>query len=65
MAAPRDIARKLPAFVKGVVPVQIKRLAVTPEQIATWQSPTRPTKTGGSHAKGFTGESDDLDAIPL
>jgi hypothetical protein len=41
------------------------RLAVTPEQIEAWRLPTRPTKReGNSHAKGFDGQSVELDAIP-
>ena len=35
-----------------------------PEQIERFGLPTRPTKTKGTHAKGFEGESVELDAIP-
>jgi hypothetical protein len=41
------------------------RVAVTPEQIEELCLPSRPTKReGNSHAKGFEGESVELDAIP-
>jgi hypothetical protein len=45
-----------------------ERVAVTPEQIARWKLPTRPTKTeaeGNRHAKDFSGDSVELDAIPI
>jgi hypothetical protein len=45
-----------------------ERVAVAPEQIVQWKLPTRPTKTeaeGNSHAKTFTGDSVELDAIPI
>ena len=38
--------------------------AVTPEQIASMGLPTRPTKKSDSRAKGFEGESVEVDAIP-
>lgn len=41
-----------------------ERLAVTPEQIATMNLPTRPTKKTDSRAKTFTGDSVEVDAIP-
>jgi hypothetical protein len=41
-----------------------QRLAVTPEQIAEWDLPTRPTKTSDTRAKSFGGAlSVELDAI--
>ena len=43
-----------------------ERVAVTPEQIAAWNLPTRPTKTtGNTHARNFVGDSVELDAIPI
>jgi hypothetical protein len=45
-----------------------ERIAVTPEQIADWNLPSRPTKTeaeGNRHAKNFDGDSVELDAIPI
>jgi hypothetical protein len=40
-----------------------ERVAVTPEQIAAWDLPTRPTKTSDTRAKGFGEISVELDAI--
>jgi hypothetical protein len=45
-----------------------ERVAVTPEQIVQWKLQARPTKTkaeGNRHAKLFTGDSVELDAIPI
>jgi hypothetical protein len=45
-----------------------ERVAITPEQIASLNLPTRPTKTeadGNRHAKNFVGESVELDALPI
>jgi hypothetical protein len=45
--------------------IHFRRVAVTPQQVAEWHLPSRPTKrTGNTHAKGFEGESVELDAIP-
>jgi hypothetical protein len=45
--------------------ITFERIAVTPEQIAAWELPSRPTKTTDSRAKGWTGgDSVELDAIP-
>jgi hypothetical protein len=40
-----------------------ERIAVTPEQIAAWRLPTRPTKVTDSRAKNFGDISVELDAI--
>ncbi|HJZ57157.1 MAG TPA: hypothetical protein VKE74_19460 [Gemmataceae bacterium] len=60
-----------PAILRGLerlaaeADITFRRVAVTPEQIETLSLPTRPTKTeGNSHAKGFVGESVELDAVP-
>jgi len=37
---------------------------VTPEQITEWNLPSRPTKATDTRAKGFKGDSVELDAIP-
>jgi len=42
--------------------IHFERLAVTPEQIAAWDLPTRPTKASDTHSKNFGGISE-LDAI--
>lgn len=43
--------------------VTFERLAVTEDQIADWQLPTRPTKRRDPRAKGFRGESVEVDAV--
>jgi hypothetical protein len=45
--------------------IHFERVAVTPEQISCWSLPTRPTKRdGNTHAREFSGDSVELDAIP-
>ncbi len=63
LASAHDVARKLHTFLPGF-PCIVKRVAVTEEQIARWNLPTRPTKTSDSRSKGFAGNSVELDAIP-
>jgi hypothetical protein len=48
----------------GPLPVHFKRLAVTREQIAEYELPTRPTKQTDSRAARFDGESVEVDALP-
>ena len=43
--------------------IHFERVAVTSEQIRKWNLPSRPTKQSDPRAKGFTGESVELDAI--
>jgi hypothetical protein len=43
--------------------INFERIAVTPEQIAEWNLPTRPTKKSDTRAKGFGEISVELDAI--
>jgi hypothetical protein len=43
--------------------ISFERLAVTPEQIRTWDLPTRPTKRSDSRSRGFGDISVELDAI--
>ena len=46
--------------------VTFERIAVTPEQISTFNLLTRPTKReGNTHAKDFHGESVEVDALPV
>lgn len=62
-----DAWRSFEARVRGFSPdadVVFERLAVTPEQIIEHNLPTRPTKTTDTRARGFTGESVEVDAIP-
>jgi hypothetical protein len=43
----------------------VERIALTPAQIRRYRLPTRPTKrAGNTHAKQFTGDSTELDALP-
>ena len=44
--------------------VVFKRLAVTPQQIVDLGLSTRPTKKSDTRARGFVGESVEVDAIP-
>ena len=44
--------------------ITFETVAVTPEQIAEWDLPTRPTKKRDSRSKRFKGGSVDVDAIP-
>lgn len=44
--------------------VEFERVAVTPEQISTWNLLTRPTKKTDSRARNFEGGSVEVDAIP-
>ena len=63
LASAGDVARKIARFLPGF-PCAVERVAVTEEQIAAWNLPTRPTKTSDSRSKSFAGESVELDAIP-
>ena len=59
-----DIEKRLRGFATGCE-IHFERIAVTEEQIVEMHLPTRPTKRDGNpHAKGFDGDSVDLDAIP-
>jgi hypothetical protein len=61
VAAGEDIARKVQEF---AAPVQVTfvRAAVTPQQIAEMNLPTRPTKSS-NHSANWEGESVEVDAI--
>lgn len=59
----RQIQKRLQQFAPDAE-IHFERVAVTPEQIVTMNLPTRPTKTKGTHAKGFVGDSTEVDAIP-
>lgn len=58
----RSFEAKVRAF-NPAAPVTFTRLAVTPEQIAEMDLPTRPTKQSDSRAKSFIGGSVEVDAI--
>jgi hypothetical protein len=62
-----DISRKVEEELNNFAPdaeIYFERVAVTREQIETLNLPTRPTKQSDSRAKGFVGESVEVDAIP-
>ena len=62
-----DIARHIEKELRACAPeidITFSRLAVMPDQIEALSLPTRPTKKTDSRARGFTGESVDVDAIP-
>ena len=60
------IDRKIEQDLRTFAPtaeIHFERVAVTPEQVAAWGLPTRPTKTSDSRSKSFEGESVEVDAI--
>jgi hypothetical protein len=64
---PKVIEARLNEFCEqyNCAPPTVERIALTPAQIRRYRLPTRPTKrTGNSHAKQFTGDSTELDALP-
>ncbi len=64
LVAAAHIERTLRHFAPGAE-IHFERAAVTEAQIAEWKLPTRPTKRKGNrHAKGFVGDSCELEAIP-
>jgi hypothetical protein len=62
-----DIPRKVESDLREFAPaaeIEFNRVAVTREQIESMKLTTRPTKRTDSRAKGFIGESVEVDAIP-
>ena len=62
-----DITRSVDDGIREFAPdadVQVKRVAVTEDQIGEWKLPSRPTKTADARAKDWDGGSVELDAIP-
>jgi hypothetical protein len=63
----QDAADKFESTLREFAPeveIEFIRVAVTPEQIALWRLPTRPTKATDTRAKRWTGgDSVELDAI--
>lgn len=57
----RNIRDRLTEF---DVEFELTELAVTADQIAKWDLPSRPTKQTDTRASGFAGASVELDAIP-
>lgn len=60
---PRDIETKLRMFAPDAE-IHFEIVAVTPEQIETFNLQTRPTKKTDTRSKNFKGESVEVDAIP-
>jgi len=62
-----DISRVVEQGIREFAPhadVHFERVAVTPDQIAAWKLPTRPTKKADTRSRNFRGESVEIDAIP-
>ena len=62
-----DITRNTESRLREFAPdaeIEFTRVAVTERQIYSLDLPTRPTKKTDSRAKGFDGESVEVDAIP-
>jgi hypothetical protein len=59
---PRNVENRLNQFAPDAE-IHFERVAVTPEQIAEWDLPTRPTKKTDTRSKRFVGESLEVDAI--
>jgi len=61
-----NAGEKIEQTLKDMAPdaeIHFERVAVTTEQIADWNLPTRPTKTSDSRSKNFGDISVELDAI--
>ena len=63
VAAWKHVQTKLAEFAPDVE-IEFERLAVTEDQIAEYNLPTRRTKITDSRSKTFIGESVEVDAIP-
>jgi hypothetical protein len=63
LVIPQTVERDLRGFAPGA-DITFERIAVTREQIESFNLPTRPTKKTDSRSKGFIGESVEVDAIP-
>lgn len=61
--AAEHIERKLREYAPGVE-IHFEKLAVTAQQVAALNLPTRPTKQTDSRAKKWKGDSVELDAVP-
>lgn len=64
VAAWEDIKTKLRGFVDPWIDLEFERIAVTPEQVAEYGLPTRPTKKSDRRAAKFEGDSVEVDALP-
>lgn len=64
----RDIGRHIEFTIREFAPeadVHFVTVAVTPAQIKKWNLPSRPTKKSDTRAKGFVGNSVEIEAIPV
>jgi hypothetical protein len=62
----RSAGEKIEETLRELAPdaeIYFERIAVTPEQINSWDLPTRPTKKSDTRSKGFGDISVELDAI--
>jgi hypothetical protein len=59
----RNVERRLRQYAPAAE-IHFERIAVTTDQITAWDLPSRPTKATDTRAKGFNGDSVELDAIP-
>ena len=59
----KNVERRLREFAPQAE-IHFERIAVTQRQIEEWALPTRPTKASDSRARGFQGNSVEMDAIP-
>ena len=59
----KNVERRLREFAPQAE-IHFERIAVTPQQIEDWELPSRPTKASDSRARGFQGDSVEVDAIP-
>ena len=62
LVIPQKVEQRIREFAPHTE-IHFVRVAVNPEQITEMKLPTRPTKKTDSRAKGFTGESVEVDAI--
>lgn len=63
VGAAENVERRLREFAPNEE-IHFERVAVTEEQIDTWDLQTRPTKTTDSRSKGFGSRSVELEAVP-
>ena len=61
---PRTVENRIREYVSGQVDIYFEVAAVTSDQIAKFDLPTRPTKKTDTRSKNFAGQSVELDAIP-
>jgi hypothetical protein len=61
----RNVQASIQRYAPGA-DITFERRAITEEQVHAYDLPTRPTKREGNpHAKGFKGDSIEVDALPV